>query len=213
MKWVKAYSKVQGANIFFSQIVEMCYQRTKNFDRLSFLYVTTGNSDKLRKMLKICKFGALLVFYQWSLCKHCFITFLLINTLSTVPNFILEFFLYEISFDRDLTETKLCRQKTTSRNQVLKFKNYNVEIICVLTQHLHQAPDSWNLCFQKENLDSKFSPSFCNVAVNVKKSIGIVFKFCFQHKANLSELINFYSPCNHQKAAVFLMISEGLEVC
>ena len=31
----------------------MCYQRTKNFDRLSFLYLTTGNSEKLHKMLKI----------------------------------------------------------------------------------------------------------------------------------------------------------------
>merc|ERR1719357_537610 len=35
------------------QVVEMCYQRTKNFDRLSFLYLTTGNTEKLRKMLKI----------------------------------------------------------------------------------------------------------------------------------------------------------------
>lgn len=35
------------------QIVEMSYQRTKNFERLSFLYLITGNIDKLRKMLKI----------------------------------------------------------------------------------------------------------------------------------------------------------------
>ena len=35
------------------QVVEMAYQRTKNFDRLSFLYVITGNMDKLRKMTKI----------------------------------------------------------------------------------------------------------------------------------------------------------------
>lgn len=35
------------------QIVEMCYQRTKNFDRLSFLYLITGNLEKLRKMMKI----------------------------------------------------------------------------------------------------------------------------------------------------------------
>jgi coatomer protein complex subunit alpha (xenin) len=35
------------------QIVEMAYQRTKNFERLSFLYLITGNIDKLRKMLKI----------------------------------------------------------------------------------------------------------------------------------------------------------------
>ncbi len=35
------------------QIVEMAYQRTNNFDRLSFLYLITGNQAKLRKMLKI----------------------------------------------------------------------------------------------------------------------------------------------------------------
>ncbi|XP_049880521.1 coatomer subunit alpha isoform X2 [Pectinophora gossypiella] len=37
------------------QIVEMCYQRTKNFDKLSFLYLITGNLDKLRKMMKIAE--------------------------------------------------------------------------------------------------------------------------------------------------------------
>ncbi|CAG0894770.1 unnamed protein product, partial [Cyprideis torosa] len=35
------------------QIVEMCYQRTRNFDKLSFLYLITGNLEKLRKMMKI----------------------------------------------------------------------------------------------------------------------------------------------------------------
>ena len=33
------------------QVVEMSYQRTKNFERLSFLYLLTGNIEKLRKML------------------------------------------------------------------------------------------------------------------------------------------------------------------
>ncbi|KAL7978383.1 hypothetical protein Chor_014922 [Crotalus horridus] len=37
------------------QIVEMCYQRTKNFDKLSFLYVITGNLEKLRKMMRIAE--------------------------------------------------------------------------------------------------------------------------------------------------------------
>lgn len=37
------------------QVVEMCYQRTKNFDRLLFLYLITGNLDKLRKMIKIAE--------------------------------------------------------------------------------------------------------------------------------------------------------------
>ncbi|KAJ1619135.1 COPI alpha subunit C-terminus-domain-containing protein [Pavlovales sp. CCMP2436] len=33
----------------------MCYQRTKDFERLSFLYLITGNTDKLAKMLKIAE--------------------------------------------------------------------------------------------------------------------------------------------------------------
>ncbi|GAA5930239.1 hypothetical protein JCM1841_000612 [Sporobolomyces salmonicolor] len=37
------------------KIVEIAYQRTKNFDRLSFLYLTTGNPDKLGKMAKIAE--------------------------------------------------------------------------------------------------------------------------------------------------------------
>ncbi|XP_013382389.1 coatomer subunit alpha isoform X2 [Lingula anatina] len=37
------------------QIVEMAYQRTKNFDKLSFLYLITGNLEKLRKMMKIAE--------------------------------------------------------------------------------------------------------------------------------------------------------------
>lgn len=36
-------------------IVEYAYQRTKNFERLSFLYLITGNMDKLSKMLKIAE--------------------------------------------------------------------------------------------------------------------------------------------------------------
>ncbi|GAA0174553.1 vesicle coat protein [Lithospermum erythrorhizon] len=36
-------------------IVEYAYQRTKNFERLSFLYLVTGNLDKLSKMMKIAE--------------------------------------------------------------------------------------------------------------------------------------------------------------
>ena len=35
----------------------MAYQRTKNFDKLSFLYLITGNLEKLHKMTKIGKFS------------------------------------------------------------------------------------------------------------------------------------------------------------
>lgn len=37
------------------QIVEMCYQRTKNFEKLAFLYLITGNLEKLKKMTKIAE--------------------------------------------------------------------------------------------------------------------------------------------------------------
>ena len=33
----------------------MCYQRTKSFDKLSFLYLITGNLEKLKKMTKIAE--------------------------------------------------------------------------------------------------------------------------------------------------------------
>ena len=36
-----------------TQVVEMAYQRTKNFDKLTFLYLITGNTEKLKKMMKI----------------------------------------------------------------------------------------------------------------------------------------------------------------
>ncbi|XP_011503846.1 PREDICTED: coatomer subunit alpha [Ceratosolen solmsi marchali] len=37
------------------QVVEMCYQRTKNFEKLAFLYLITGNLEKLKKMTKIAE--------------------------------------------------------------------------------------------------------------------------------------------------------------
>lgn len=37
------------------QIVEKAYQQTKNFDKLTFLYLLTGNTDKLNKMMKIAE--------------------------------------------------------------------------------------------------------------------------------------------------------------
>lgn len=37
------------------EVVEMSYQKTKEFEKLSFLYLITGNIDKLRKMLKIAE--------------------------------------------------------------------------------------------------------------------------------------------------------------
>ena len=44
------------------KVVEMAYQRTKNFDRLSFLYLITGNMDKLKKMIKIGEPLSIVVF-------------------------------------------------------------------------------------------------------------------------------------------------------
>lgn len=39
----------------YVQVVEISYQRTKNFERLSFLYLITGNMEKLKRMTKIGK--------------------------------------------------------------------------------------------------------------------------------------------------------------
>jgi hypothetical protein len=48
------YSSQYPSFLFdYPQVVEMSYQRTKDFDRLSFLYMLTGDTEKLRKMLKI----------------------------------------------------------------------------------------------------------------------------------------------------------------
>ncbi|TGZ84268.1 Coatomer, alpha subunit [Ascodesmis nigricans] len=35
------------------QVVEMCYQKLRSFDKLSFLYLVTGDTDKLNRMAKI----------------------------------------------------------------------------------------------------------------------------------------------------------------
>uniref|UniRef100_A0A915E442 Coatomer subunit alpha n=1 Tax=Ditylenchus dipsaci TaxID=166011 RepID=A0A915E442_9BILA len=37
------------------QVVEMAYQRTKDFEKLAFLYLITGNTEKLQKMMKIAQ--------------------------------------------------------------------------------------------------------------------------------------------------------------
>lgn len=37
------------------QVVEMAYQRNKDFEKLSFLYLITGNLEKLQKMMKIAQ--------------------------------------------------------------------------------------------------------------------------------------------------------------
>lgn len=37
------------------EVVETAYQRTKNFEKLSFIYLITGNLDKLKKMMKIAE--------------------------------------------------------------------------------------------------------------------------------------------------------------
>lgn len=37
------------------QVVEMTYQKLRNFDKLSFLYLATGDKDKLNRMAKIAE--------------------------------------------------------------------------------------------------------------------------------------------------------------
>ena len=42
--------------------------------------------------------------------------------------------------------------------------------------------------------------------------LGILAKFRFEYQVNLSELINFCSPWNHQKTIGFQMISREIEI-
>ncbi|KAJ1985615.1 hypothetical protein H4R33_003895 [Dimargaris cristalligena] len=51
--WVKLAS--EALRLGRVQIVEMAYQRVKRFDHLSFLYLITGNTEKLQKMMKIAE--------------------------------------------------------------------------------------------------------------------------------------------------------------
>lgn len=51
--WIKLASEALKQGNY--QMVEMAYQRIKNFDRLSFLYLASGSTDKLRKMMKIAE--------------------------------------------------------------------------------------------------------------------------------------------------------------
>ena len=41
---------------------------------------------------------------------------------------------------------------------------------------------------------------------------GLLTEFHFYYEANLSELINFYSPRNYQKTTDSLMVLEEIEV-
>lgn len=47
------------------QIVEMSYQRTKDFEKLAFLYLITGNMEKLQKMMKIAQIRKVCIFFSW----------------------------------------------------------------------------------------------------------------------------------------------------
>lgn len=40
---------------YIFHVVEMSYQRTKDFEKLAFLYLITGNMEKLQKMMKIAQ--------------------------------------------------------------------------------------------------------------------------------------------------------------
>lgn len=53
--FVHALSGVEALRQGNFQIVEFSYQKTKSWERLSFLYLITGNTERLRKMLKIAE--------------------------------------------------------------------------------------------------------------------------------------------------------------
>ena len=54
--------------------------------------------------------------------------------------------------------------------------------------------------------------AFSAVNLSLYMILLIVPKFCFQYLANLHELINFYSPKNHQKTYGFWWFQGGIQV-
>eukprot|EP00180_Rhodochaete_pulchella_P001834 Plantae.Rhodophyta-Rhodochaete_pulchella.ctg2761.p1 GENE.Plantae.Rhodophyta-Rhodochaete_pulchella.ctg2761~~Plantae.Rhodophyta-Rhodochaete_pulchella.ctg2761.p1 ORF type:complete len:553 (+),score=110.24 Plantae.Rhodophyta-Rhodochaete_pulchella.ctg2761:343-2001(+) len=59
MNDVEAWRKLASVSVRQGnlEIAELCYQRTKDLEKLAFLYVVTGNFEKLHKMLKIAEGG------------------------------------------------------------------------------------------------------------------------------------------------------------
>ena len=61
-------------------------------------------------------------------------------------------------------------------------------------------------------------PAACNFekltqnSLHNQEDLGIVAKICFHYERDLSELIKFYSPWNHQITIDFLKISGGKKI-
>ena len=61
-------------------------------------------------------------------------------------------------------------------------------------------------------------PEACNFekltqySLHKQEGLGIVAKICFHYERDLSELIKFYSPWNHQITIDFLKISGGKKI-
>ena len=53
--WDRASLRIQRRSEANLQIVETAYQKTKSFDKLSFLYLVTGNSQRLGMMQTIAQ--------------------------------------------------------------------------------------------------------------------------------------------------------------
>ena len=73
-------------------------------------------------------------------------------------------------------------------------------------------PSFWILIAVKASVFcSFFKCSIKSLIVSVRPLL-VIWKFHFQRKASLSELVNFHSPWNHQKTLGLLMISGNTEV-
>ena len=73
-------------------------------------------------------------------------------------------------------------------------------------------PSFWILIAVKASVYcSFFKCSIKSLIVSVRPLL-VIWKFHFQRKASLSELVNFHSPWNHQKTLGLLMISGNTEV-
>ena len=74
---------------------------------------------------------------------------------------------------------------------------------------LHSLPHLHREIQWQENVVLKCYLWLCNTLTIYGGLLRMISKFHFKYWPNLSELINFYSPWNHQKTRDFLIIQRG----
>lgn len=163
------------------QVVEMSYQRTKNFDKLSFLYLITGNLDKLKKMNKIAEIrkdvsaqyqGALLlgdVKERISILKNCGQNSLAYLTAATY------------GYEEEAQELGECI--TADGKSLPEINDNNNAILLNPPIPVQQAESNWPLLTVTRGFFEGNDPFLLKLTLNLKKMNSKFFRFdAFQER-------------------------------